>query len=88
MGEQNPARGQCSVTALVICDVFGGQILKTRVGSNFHFYNEIGSRRVDLTSSQFEDQIKYDDLPASRDDALSDTTVEQYLALRLALKLA
>ena len=29
---ENPARGQCSVTALVVQDVLGGEILKTDVG--------------------------------------------------------
>lgn len=84
---ENPARGQCSVTALVVHDVFGGRILKTRVGSAPHFYNLIGGNRIDLTSSQFEHPIVYEDLAASRDDAFSDTTVEQYQALRRALGL-
>jgi hypothetical protein len=83
----NPARGQCSVTALVVYDSFGGRILKTRVGPHDHFYNQIDGTRVDLTSSQFEEPIAYEDLPASRDDAFSDTTFNQYQALRRALSL-
>lgn len=83
----NPARGQCSVTALVVYDLFGGRILKTGVGPHDHFYNQIDGRRVDLTSSQFEGPIAYEDLPASRDDAFSDTTSNQYQALRRALSL-
>ncbi|WP_040349484.1 hypothetical protein [Brevundimonas sp. BAL3] len=81
----NPALGQCSVTALVVNDLLGGRILKTRVGPNYHFYNLIDGTRVDLTSSQFGGRIAYEDLPASRDDAFSDTTVKQYQALRRAL---
>jgi hypothetical protein len=83
----NPARGQCSVTALVVNDVLGGRILKTKVGPHDHFYNWIDGRRVDLTSNQFEDQIAYEDLSSSRDDAFNDTTFEQYQALRRALSL-
>jgi len=74
----NPARGQCSVTSLVVHDVFGGEILKTRVGPYWHFYNRIGETRWDLTVSQFEVPIPFDDRPASRDEVLADTSVEQY----------
>ncbi|WP_426025269.1 YunG family protein [Brevundimonas sp. TSRC1-1] len=81
----NPALGQCSVTALVVNDLLGGRILKTRVGPNYHFYNLIDDTRIDLTSSQFGGQIAYEDLPASRDDAFGDTTFKQYQALRRAL---
>ena len=38
---ENPARGQCNVTALVFYDCFGGEILKTQVGADWHFYNRI-----------------------------------------------
>ena len=74
----NPARGQCSVTSLVVHDVFGGEILKTRVGPFWHFYNRIGETRWDLTVSQFDVPIPFDDMPASRDEVLADTSVEQY----------
>ena len=84
---ENPARGQCSVTALVVHDLLGGSILKTRVGPHWHFYNSVENRRIDLTASQFEEDILYDDLSATRDEALSDTSVEQYKALRRGLGL-
>ena len=83
----NPARGQCSVTALVVQDLLGGEILKTRVGPHWHFYNRLDGRRVDLTESQFETPPAYEDLPATRAEALSDTSVRQYQALRHALSL-
>ena len=38
---ENPARGQCAVTALVFCDHFGGEILKTLVENEWHFYNRV-----------------------------------------------
>jgi hypothetical protein len=84
----NPARGQCSVTALVIQDLIGGDILKTRVGPHWHFYNSLQGKRVDFTASQFDQDIRYDDLPATRDEAMKDTSQEQYriLAGRLGLK--
>ena len=84
---ERPSLGQCSVSALVLQDVFGGEVLKTRVEGSWHFYNRIDGQRFDLTAEQFETAISYDDLPASREDALLDTSHEQYRALRAALKL-
>jgi hypothetical protein len=77
----NPACGQCSVTALVAQDVLGGDILKTKVGGAWHFYNRIDGRRWDLTVGQFATPIGYDDLPCSRHEALADTSKQKYLAL-------
>ena len=82
---ENPARGQCSVTALVVQDLLGGSILKTRVGSHWHFYNWLDNQRVDLTASQFDVPISYDDLPATRVETFNDTSEGQYQALREAL---
>ncbi|MDN2582843.1 hypothetical protein [Aquibium sp. ELW1220] len=80
-----PALGQCSVTALVVNDVFGGDILKTRTPQGVHFYNRVGARRFDLTASQFDEPVSYDDLPASRAEAMADTSPAQYQALRSRL---
>jgi hypothetical protein len=81
----NPACGQCSVTALVVQDLLGGDILKTDVGGAWHFYNRIDGRRWDLTVSQFETPIGYDDLASDRAEALSDTSNESYEALKRRL---
>ena len=83
--EENPARGQCSVTALVAGDLLGGDILRTRVGPNWHFYNRVGGVRLHLTAAQFGEPIPYDDAPSSRDEAMTDTSPEQYEALSRAL---
>lgn len=79
---ENPAPGQCSVTALVVRDVLGGEILKTEVNGAGHFYNAIGGRRVDFTASQFAGPIGYDDSPSDRAEALADTTPDYYRLLR------
>src|SRR5205085_10867222 len=81
----NPALGQCSVTALVVHDLLGGCILKTRLGAGWHFYNWIDGQRLDLTATQFQRPVAYEDLPATRDEAFSDTSTEQYQALRSAV---
>lgn len=76
-----PSRGQCGVTALVLNDRFGGEILKTRVGDAWHFYNRLADMRVDATEEQFPGPIEYLDLAASRDEAFADTREDQYREL-------
>jgi hypothetical protein len=83
--DENPARGQCGVTALVVHDRLGGEIVKTRVGEVWHFYNRVGGTRYDLTAEQFDRAPDYLDLPAGRTEALADTNEEQYAALSAAL---
>ena len=77
----NPAQGQCSGTALVIQDHFGGKLLKTKVDGLWHFYNEINGVVYDFTDNQFAEPILYENEPASRAEALSDTSQEQYAQL-------
>ncbi len=55
--EQNPAKGQCSVTALIVNDLLYGQIIKTKVEESWHYYNYIYGKRYDFTDSQFETSI-------------------------------
>jgi hypothetical protein len=50
----NPARGQCCVTALVIQDLFGGEIQKTLVDGQRHFYNRIDGSLYDFSADQFD----------------------------------
>jgi hypothetical protein len=80
----NPARGQCNVTALLVEELFGGEILKTPLPEGDHFYNRIDGRRIDLTASQFEAPIAYADLRSNRQEALSGTTSAKYEALKAA----
>ncbi len=78
----NPACGQCSVTALVAQDVLGGDILKTSVEGQWHFYNRVAGQRLDLTESQFEQPLEYQDLPSNRAEALEDTSARKYEILK------
>jgi hypothetical protein len=78
----NPASGQCGVTALVVHDKFGGEILKTDVNGVWHFYNSIDGRRADFTVSQFDSPIGYDDIPSGRDEALGGCSRQQYEVLK------
>jgi hypothetical protein len=80
----NPARGQCNVTALLANDLFGGNILKTPLPDGDHFYNRIDGARIDFTAEQFDTPIGYVDLPSNRAEALAGTTLEKYEALSSA----
>ena len=82
----NRAQNHCSVTALIVQDYFGGEILSTRTVGGTHFYNTVGGVKWDLTSSQFSEPIPYEDRVSSRDDALADTAVEKYELLVSRLK--
>ena len=56
---QNSSRGQCGVTALVVHDHFGGQILCSKVSlegqfDGYHYSNQLPDGRIiDLTKEQF-----------------------------------
>jgi hypothetical protein len=80
----NPASGQCNVTALLINELFGGEILKTPLPEGDHFYNRIDGERFDLTASQFDAPIDYLDVASNRDEALAGTSMAKYETLRAA----
>lgn len=53
----NPTLGQCSITAFLAQDIFGGAVYGVlRPGGNYHCYNVIGDCVFDLTSEQFGDE--------------------------------
>ena len=55
---ENKTLGQCSITAFLVQDIFGGKVYGVlRPGGNYHCYNVIGDCRFDLTSEQFGDEI-------------------------------
>ncbi|MET4385326.1 hypothetical protein ABIB73_001061 [Bradyrhizobium sp. F1.4.3] len=86
MDRDNPAAGQCNVTALLIHDLFGGELLKTPLPAGEHFYNRIGGRRYDFTANQFDQAIAYLDLPTDRADAELGATSDQLAERRAAFR--
>ncbi|QOZ53879.1 hypothetical protein [Bradyrhizobium sp. CCBAU 53338] len=82
----NPAAGQCNVTALLIHELFGGELLKTPLPAGDHFYNRIDGRRYDFTASQFDRPIAYTDLPTNRMEAELGATSQQLRELRAAFQ--
>ncbi|MBE6850967.1 MAG: hypothetical protein E7504_04395 [Ruminococcus sp.] len=61
----NPTLGQCSITAFLAQDIFGGKVYGIlRPDGNYHCYNVIGDCLFDLTSEQFGDEtLCYEDNP-------------------------
>lgn len=55
---ENPTLGQCSITAFLAQDIFGGKVYGVPLpDGNFHCYNAVGGCIFDLTSEQFGDRI-------------------------------
>lgn len=63
---ENPAKGQCGVTSLVVQDILGGEVRKTRLDEGWHFYNVINGERIDYTEEQFSSKIDYQDIYSNR----------------------
>ncbi len=89
----NPSRGQCGVTALVLHDLLGGDLLTAEVlrpdGSRqgFHSWNRLaGGIEIDLTREQF-DRTEIVQMPhvVARRPGLPTRCPEQYLKLRAAV---
>ena len=61
----NPTLGQCSITAFLMQDIFGGRVYGIlRPGGNYHCFNVVGDCVFDLTSEQFGDEtLDYEDCP-------------------------
>ncbi len=83
---QDPTVGQCSVTAFLAQDVFGGKVYGIpRPDGSFHCYNEAGGRVFDLTSEQFAgEELSYEDNPEQSREVhfAKREKYERYLYLR------
>jgi hypothetical protein len=91
-----PSYGQCAQTAIVIWEIFGGEILKTDdvpMASGRHFYNRIDGVRCDFTADQFDipeysHRLEYKDIPSNIDEAATEASSSQIDELREAFKRA
>lgn len=63
--KENKTLGQCSVTAFLVQDIFGGEVYGiSRPDGNYHCYNVVGDCVFDLTSEQFgEEVLVYENQP-------------------------
>ncbi|MEO0714602.1 MAG: hypothetical protein AAFY37_11880, partial [Pseudomonadota bacterium] len=90
--QENPANGQCNVTSAVIHDLFGGEVLRTRIETIWHYYNQMDGKRCDLTDSQFTRPgarfaapNPYEDQLTDRHAAMQGIPQREYDTLRKAL---
>lgn len=83
---ENPAWGQCAITALVIQDLYGGDLLRCKVRGISHYLNRLASgEAIDLTRDQFGDEQSPATVPElrTRDFVLSfPDTAQRYALLR------
>ena len=88
--EDNKTLGQCSITAFLVQDIFGGKVYGIPLeNGNVHCYNDVDGHIFDLTSEQFGDKVlDYTDNPEQRreDHFLKDDKKERYDLLRSRLK--
>ena len=71
--EESKTLGQCSITAFLVQDIFGGEVYGIkRPDGSFHCYNVIGGKQYDLTIEQFGDE---------RDDLVYDNKHPQLRAV-------
>ena len=62
---ENKTLGQCSITAFLLQDLYGGKVFGVPLGDgNYHCFNVVGDCVFDLTSEQFGDRkLNYTDCP-------------------------
>lgn len=86
---ENRTLGQCSITAFLAQDIFGGKVYGIeRPGGNFHCYNVIGDCIFDLTSEQFGDEkLDYTGNPEQSREVhfAKEEKYQRYLKLKAAL---
>ena len=86
--ESNPTCGQCSITAFLAQDIFGGEVHGVPLGDgNYHCFNKVGDAVFDLTSEQFDHPLAYTmDFPQSRETHFAKTEKkERYDILKSSL---
>ena len=86
----NPTLGQCSITAFLTQDIFGGKVYGVPLGDgNFHCFNAAWGHVFDLTSEQFGDRrLCYDGCPEQTREVhfAKEEKRQRYEALRAALR--
>ena len=82
----NKTLGQCSITAFLVQDLFGGSVYGVKLpDGNFHCFNVIGNSLFDLTSEQFQNEVlTYTlDYPQSRENHFKkEEKYQRYLLLK------
>ena len=87
--EENKTLGQCSITAFLMQDIYGGKVYGVPLGDgNFHCFNDVNGCVFDLTSEQFgSEKLDYTHCPEQdrRQHFAKEEKYRRYLKLRDAL---
>jgi hypothetical protein len=81
MKKRNPAEGKDGVVSLLIHDIFGGEILKTKKKKRWHFYNRIDGKRLDFTrKEQAKSSVDnlFEDIPSSPSETFRYVEKDEY----------
>ncbi len=70
-----PSTGQCAVTALLVQELFGGDLRQVDVSGEDHYFGSLDGRVIDLTADQFStppdhskaERVEREDLLANAD---------------------
>ena len=46
--DNNPTEGQCTITGILVQEIFGGEIMQVKVGEAYHTLNKINGVLYDL----------------------------------------
>lgn len=87
----NPAKGQDSMISLLIYDIFGGEILKTRKKKRWHFYNMVEGLRIDFTSMEIEmpeNAKRFEDIPCHSSEIIKYCDMADYSSLYMKFVMA
>lgn len=82
---ENPALGQCAITALLFNEYFGGKIFSGVSETGIvHYWNRIFGIKVDLTKQQFQSNLIFKNITVwNRNDLLETGNVaERYNILK------
>jgi len=76
-----PKSDMDSLISMLIHDIFGGEILKTKRKSGWHFYNRVEGLRVDFTRLEMcklDNENHFEDIPATPDETYCYYEQEEY----------
>lgn len=74
---ESQPEGQDTFISLLIHDIFGGEILKTRKNRGWHFYNRVDGERVDFSNTDASNE-KFEDIPTTPDETYNYVVKEDY----------
>ena len=81
--ENNKCFDMCAITSLIVNDYFGGLIGKIYVNGISHYFNVFDHQIIDLTSSQFDNDIDYTNyIVVDRNLILTEDTMNRYTLLK------